>query len=65
MEIKEPIETIEIEVNKNQVKINKISYITEPSTKPIFIKNIKSIGKNKYIVNIVGTESLISNLKNK
>lgn len=68
MEIKEPIETIEIEVNKNQTKLNKfldvIVYLYEPSTIPIFIQSVKAIGKNKYKVKIVGTESLIEKVKN-
>ena len=68
MEIKEPIESIEIESNNNQTKLNKfldvIVYIYEPSIEPIFIQSVKTIGKNKYKVKIVGTESLIEKVKN-
>ncbi len=68
MEIKEQIETVEIEVNQNQSKLikslNNIMYWSEPSTKPIFIQSVQPNGKNKYKVKIIGTESLIQKVKN-
>ncbi len=68
MEIKDPIQTIEIEVNQNQSKLikslNNIMYWSEPSTRPIFIQSVRPNGKNKYKVKIVGTKSLIQKVKN-
>jgi len=67
MEIKEPIETIEINTNNNKSKLNdylnNIMYITEPTTKPIFIQSLQSNVKNNYKIKIIGTKTFIEKLK--